>query len=117
MLEDDTRVGGQTLEEAVQSFRISQEEAYLQFKKRKKEDEMVVEKSIEELCNVLHLSGRLRKMIIHFPCLCDGLLRTDREHFGLKRFAFLQNVPNVTTTGVSDVFASSLARMMRAENA
>lgn len=94
------RVGGKMFAQASHSTSIK--EAVSWFKKQ-----------IEERCNVLQLSDRLRKIEIQFGCIFDAVFKTGHEHRLLGGLARLKKFRHVTITGVPEQYAADLERIMR----
>lgn len=79
----------------------------------REENLLIVEYAIDELCNVLEMSNRLRDIHI---VLCDighQSLRTGQEHRVLKPFHRLKNLRSVTTLNVPENFTQALQKTMK----
>lgn len=77
------------------------------------ENLLIIETAVDELCNVLEISNRLRDIKITFLDIGHARLKTGQEHRVLKPFAKLRNLHRVRTYNVPDDYARSLKIMMK----
>jgi len=77
------------------------------------ENLLIIETAVDELCNVLEMSNRLREIRIAFFDIGHHRLKTGQEHRVLKPFGRLRNLHRVTTYNVPDNFARTLEISMK----
>ncbi len=77
------------------------------------ENLLIIETAVDELCNVLELSNRLRDIQIAFFNIGHASLKTGQEHRVLKPFGKLKNLHRVSTYNVPNDYARSLEIMMK----
>ena len=92
----------ETIEDAVKSTR-----------EERKENLLIVQTAVDELCNVLELSNRLRSIDMHLWDIGHPSLTTGQEHRVLKPFGKLKNLHNVEVTQVPFDFARALKESMK----
>ena len=73
----------------------------------------IVQTAVDELCNVLEISDRLRDIEIRLIDISHPNLRTGQEHRVLKPFGKLRNLHRVTTFSVPPNFARILEETMK----
>ena len=109
-------VGGETCpHELMDSMlkRMKRDEVMEMVEGQRDENSMIVQNSIDELCNVLEISDRLREINITLVNIGHLRLRTGQEHRILKPFAKLKNVHRVTTMNVPPNFARIMEECMK----
>lgn len=77
------------------------------------ENLLIIETAVDELCNVLEISNRLRDIQIVLFDIGHARLRSGQEHRVLKPFGKLRNLHRVSTYNVPDDYARSLEIMMK----
>jgi len=77
------------------------------------ENLLIVKTAVDELCNVLEISNRLRDIQIAFFDIGHASLKTGQEHRVLKAFGKLRNLHRVSTYNVPGSYARDLEIMMK----
>ncbi len=77
------------------------------------ENLLIIKTAVDELCNVLEISNRLRDIQIAFFDIGHPRLKTGQEHRVLKPFGKLKNLHRVSTYNVPDNFARTLEISMK----
>lgn len=92
---------------------MSKEEITAMIQDEKDENSLITQTAIEEFCNVLELSSRLREVEIRLLDQGYPTLNTGQEHRILKPFGNLRNVHRVRTFNVPKNFAQVLEVTMK----
>ena len=79
----------------------------------REENLSIVQTAVDELCNVLEISDRLRSIEINLTDLSHPRVKDGQEHRVLKPFGKLRNLHSVKILGVPPDFARILVETMR----
>lgn len=101
----------QQISEMLKTMPIAEVMATIQ--EERDENLLIIETAVDELCNVLEISNRLRDIQIVFFDVGHARLKTGQEHRVLKPFGKLRNLHRVSTYNVPDDYARSLEIMMK----
>ena len=80
---------------------------------QREENTLIIQTAVDELCNVLELSNRLREIDIRLIDIGHPLLKTGQEHRLLKPFGKLRNLHRVTTFNVPSNFTRIMEQTMK----
>lgn len=92
---------------------VTVEELIAQVQNEREENMSIVQTAVDELCNVLEISNRLRNIDINLVNVSHPRLRDGQEHRILKPFGKLRNLHRVETLSVPKDFARILDERMR----
>ena len=92
---------------------VTVEELIAQIQDEREENLSIAQTAVDELCNVLEISNRLRSIEINLVNVSHPRLKDGQEHRVLKPFGKLRNLHRVETLCVPPDFARILYERMR----